>query len=110
MSVHVCSCYASDTSFEQETASHQILEALSDMRNQSVEVNEKSGELKNGVRNVMSDMDNVNQISDVILGSMDEMAAGSREISTSAQCVSDLAAQTKQNINVMNDILKQFKV
>ena len=95
---------------EQETASHQILEALSDMRNQSVEVNEKSGELKNGVRNVMSDMDNVNQISDVILGSMDEMAAGSREISTSAQCVSDLAAQTKQNINVMNDILKQFKV
>ncbi len=95
---------------EQESASHQILDALSDMRNQSMEVNEKSGELKAGVKDVMADMGDVNQISDVILGSMDEMAAGSKEISASSQSVSDLALQTKQNIDVMNGLLEQFKV
>ncbi|MCR5401939.1 MAG: cache domain-containing protein [Treponema sp.] len=95
---------------EQESASHQILDALSDMRNQSMEVNEKSGELKTGVKDVMADMGDVNQISDVILGSMDEMAAGSKEISASSQSVSDLALQTKQNIDVMNGLLEQFKV
>lgn len=95
---------------EQESASHQILEALSDMRNQSLEVNEKSDNLRNGVQDVMRDMGNVSQISDVILGSMDEMAAGSREISGSAQNVSDLALQTKQNIDTMNELLRQFKV
>lgn len=95
---------------EQQNASHQILEALNNMRTQSVQVNEKSSELKTGVQNVLSYMNKVTQISDVILGSMDEMAAGSKEINTSAQNVSELAASTKNNINVMNDILTQFKV
>ena len=95
---------------EQETASHHILEALSDMRNQAVQVNEKSTELKSGVENVTKDMASVSQISEVILGSMDEMAAGSREISSSAESVSDLALKTKENIDMMNGILQQFKV
>ena len=94
---------------EQENASHQILEALSDMRNQSIEVNEKSSELKTGVTEVQTDMNNVSQISDVILGSMDEMAAGSKQINSSSQNVADLAEQTKQNIRVMNELLGQFK-
>lgn len=95
---------------EQQNASHQILEALNDMRNQSVSVNEKSEELKAGVQEVLSDMNKVTQISDVILGSMDEMATGSKAINTSAQNVSELASNTKKNIDVMNDILTQFKV
>ena len=95
---------------EQQNASHQILEALNDMRNQSVSVNEKSEELKAGVQEVLSDMNKVTQISDVILGSMDEMATGSKAINTSAQNVSELASNTKKNIGVMNDILTQFKV
>ena len=95
---------------EQEQASHQILEALSDMRNQALQVNEKSGELKEGVSNVTKDMNSVTQISETILGSMDEMAAGSKEISTAAQSVSDLAKKTLDNIAILNEILSQFKV
>lgn len=95
---------------EQEQASHQILEALSDMRNQSIQVNEKSGELKEGVSNVTRDMTSVTQISETILGSMDEMAAGSKQISSAAESVSELARKTQDNISIMNDILKQFKV
>ncbi len=95
---------------EQETASQQILEALGDMRNQSSDVNDKSGELKVGVDHVKQNMDSVSQITEVVLGSMDEMATGSKQINESAQSVSELAGQTKENIGVMDSLLKQFKI
>lgn len=95
---------------EQNAASHQILESLKEMKTQATDVNGKSLELKQSVTSVQSDMISVSQISEVILGSMDEMAAGAREINTAAQSVSDLANRTKENINVMDKLLKQFKV
>ena len=93
---------------EQSLASTQILEALADMKGQSVSVNEKSVDLRNGIENVQNNMSVVSQVSDVILGSMDEMAAGSQQISSSAQNVSNLAQQTLDNIDVMDSLLKQF--
>ena len=95
---------------EQSLASNQILEALADMKNQSAIVNDKSQELKDGVDGVNNNMVTVAQVSNTILGSMDEMAAGSQQISSSAQNVSDLAMQTKDNIDIMESLLKQFKV
>ncbi|MCQ2575948.1 MAG: methyl-accepting chemotaxis protein [Treponema sp.] len=95
---------------EQDLSSHQILEALSDMRDKSNEVNNKSQILKKGVINVQANMESVSQISQVILGSMDEMAAGSQEINSAAVSVSELALQTKENIETMDSLLKQFKV
>ena len=94
---------------EQESASHQILEALGDMKNQSVQVNEKSNELTVGIKAVSGDMETVSQITDVILGSMDEMAAGSQQINAAAQNVSDLSLKTKENIDVMHSLLMKFK-
>jgi len=94
---------------EQEQASQQILIALNEMKNQATQVNDKSLELKTGVDNVMSNMQAVAQISETISGSMDEMAAGSQQISTSSQSVSDLASQTQEDINIMNNLLGQFK-
>jgi len=95
---------------EQEVASQQILESLSAMKSQASEVNDKSVDLKNGVENVESNMSSVSQISEVILGSMDEMATGSQQINEAAQSVSGLALQTKNNIGEMSEILSQFKV
>ena len=95
---------------EQSLASNQILEALADMKNQSAIVNDKSQELKEGVDGVNQNMVTVSQVSNTILGSMDEMAAGSQQISSSAQNVSDLAMQTKENIDMMEELLRQFKV
>ncbi|MCR4578739.1 MAG: methyl-accepting chemotaxis protein [Treponema sp.] len=94
---------------EQSQASNQILEALNDMKSQSMTVNDKSVDLKNSIENVQVDMGQVAQISQTILGSMDEMAAGSQQISASTQSVSDLATQTKDNIDTMSGLLKQFK-
>ncbi|WP_407400059.1 methyl-accepting chemotaxis protein [Treponema sp.] len=94
---------------EQENASRQIFSALSDMRNQAIEVNKKSQEVNNGIIAVSKDMDSVSQISSIILGSMDEMTAGAQEISSASQSVADLASETRQNINVMQDKLGKFK-
>lgn len=95
---------------EQENASRQIFSALSDMRNQSIEVNEMSHQVKDNIVAVTKDMDTVSQISSIILGSMDEMTAGAQQISTATQGVSDLAASTKENIDVMDSKLKLFRV
>ena len=94
---------------EQSSASSEILQALADMKDQSASVNDKSNNLKSGIENVQNNMSVVAQVSDTILGSMDEMSAGSQEISTSSQSVSDLAQQTRDNIEIMDNLLKQFK-
>lgn len=93
---------------EQSAASTQILEALSDMKGQSISVNEKSVNLRKGIEDVQNNMSVVSQVSEVILGSMDEMAAGSQQINTSSQSVSALAQNTRENIEVMDSLLRQF--
>ena len=94
---------------EQSLASNQILEALADMKNQSSVVTDKSQEIKESFDNVNQNMVTVSQVSNTILGSMDEMAAGSQEINSSSQGVSQLASETKENIMLMDSLLKQFK-
>ena len=95
---------------EQEVASHQILTSLGSMRSQSGQVNEKSVELSRGVQDVINDMSTVSQISDVILGSMDEMTTGAKAINSAAQNVSELARETNVNIEAMNELLNKFTV
>lgn len=93
---------------EQSAASTQILQALADMKGQTTSVNEKSVDLRQGIEEVQNNMNVVSQVSDVILGSMDEMAAGSQQISSASHNVSELAQNTRNNIDVMDSLLKQF--
>lgn len=79
------------------------------MKSQASDVNKKSHELNTGIMGIQKDMDSVSQISEVILGSMDEMATGSEQINLAAQSVSELANQTKNNISEMDSLLKMFK-
>ncbi len=95
---------------EQEIASKQVFDSLSSMKEESVQVGEKSGEMSEGIHAVVKDMDVVLQISSTILGSMDEMAAGAQEIGTATQGVSNLAVKTKENIDIMNDQINRFKL
>ena len=55
-------------------------------------------------------MSAVNEISSTILGSMDEMAAGSQQISKATQNVSDLALKTKDSIDGINSLIGKFKI
>lgn len=95
---------------EQSTGSSQILEALTNMKNESVKVDESAKSLGEGVSKISKDMNSVNEISSTILGSMDEMAAGSQQISKATQLVSDLALKTKGSINGINDLIGKFKI
>ena len=66
--------------------------------------------MNSNIVNVTNNIVSVQQISMTILGSMDEMAAGAQQISTAAQSVSDLATETRSNINSIEQKLDQFKV
>jgi len=94
----------------QNEASKQVLESLNGMQNQTTQVDEKSKMLVENLEQVNLEMDNVTQISSTIFGSMDEMAHGSTEINTAAQKVSEMAIQTRENIESMTNLLGQFKI
>lgn len=95
---------------EQTSGSSQILEALSNMKDESTLVDDSSKQLSDGIDGIGSDMNSVKQISSTIMGSMDEMAAGSEQISKATQMVSDLALKTKEDMDAINGIVNKFKV
>ena len=95
---------------EQSSGSSQILEALSNMKSETTSVDESAKNLNGGLNNINQDMEAVNQISSTILGSMDEMAAGSEQISRATQNVSELARKTMEAMKTINDYVGQFKV
>lgn len=95
---------------EQNAGSVQILEALNNMKDEAVLVDDSSNQLSTAMGNVAQDMQAVSHISDTVLGSMDEMAAGSQQISRATQMVSDLAVKTKDAVDVINDLISKFKV
>jgi len=93
---------------EQKEASKQILEALRDMNESSTEVQEESRILTNGVNAVSEEMTNVAQIAKTILGSMDEMTIGTKEINNAAQGISSLAVMTRDAIKKMEEQLDKM--
>jgi len=95
---------------EQSSGSTQILESLGNMKNESLAVDDSSKQLNTEINRIKTDMDAVSQISDTILYSMDEMAAGSQQISRATQNVSDLALNTREAMNGINDLIGKFKV
>lgn len=95
---------------EQANASKQVFEALGDIKNQSVQVKEKSNQMDLDIDKVLENMNTVAQISSSILGSMDEMASGAQQINEVTKNVSEMAVSTQDNISVMKEQLTHFKV
>ena len=95
---------------EQTAGSSQILEALNNMKEEAVHVDDSSKVLDKGIENIGQNMTSVSEISSTILGSMDEMAAGSQEISQATQNVSGLALKTKDAIDGINQLIGKFKI
>ncbi|MDE7291858.1 MAG: methyl-accepting chemotaxis protein [Treponemataceae bacterium] len=95
---------------EQESASRQIFEALTETKNMAVEVTEKSNDVSTAVTNVDKEMSTVQEISDTISNSMDEMQAGAQQISESAQNVQDLATRANEEVKVMGSHLSKFNI
>jgi methyl-accepting chemotaxis protein len=95
---------------EQMSASEEILEALRDMNENSRGVKDLSRQLTEGVHTVESEMRTVSGIAASILGSMDEMALGAKEINAAAQSVSNLSLETRESIQRVAALMGKFSV
>ena len=95
---------------EQANASKQVFEALGDIKNQSVQVKEKSNQMDLDIDKVFENMNTVSQISSSILGIMDEMVSGAQQISEVTKNVSEMAVSTQDTISVMKEQLTHFKI
>lgn len=95
---------------EQTGGSSQILEALNNMKSESVLVDETSKNLNEGIAEINNTTKNLNEIAVTVLGSMDEMATGSQQNSQAAQNVSDLAINSKETLNRVKALIARFKV
>ena len=95
---------------EQKVASQQVLEALRDINDTSTDVNSTAKEMKNAALVTSQEMDKLSQIAATVSGSMDEMTAGVVDMNNSAQTVSDLARETQDQIQSINQLIHRFKV
>lgn len=95
---------------EQTNGSAQILEALTNMKSESGLVDDTSKNLDEHLDEVGKDIFAVTEISNTVLGSMDEMATGSQQISEATQNVSNLALKTKDAVDGIKDLLGRFKI
>lgn len=94
---------------EQNETSKQVLEALRDINTSTAEVTEMSKTMQEATIKTNNEMHNLTQITSTVSGSMDEMAAGAVQINDSAQGVSNMATETRDNIRFMDSLIGRFK-
>lgn len=99
-----------DAMSEQANASKQVFEALSNIKNQSVQVKEKSKQMNIDIDKVLENINMVAKISNSILGSIDEMNSETQQISEVTKNVSEMAVSTQSAIAVMKEQLNNFEV
>ena len=95
---------------EQDAASKQVLEALRDVNNSTSQVQTTAKDMHDATNKVHSQMQSVTMTAETVLSSMDEMSAGAVQINRSAQGVSDMANETRENIRGMEKLIGRFKI
>lgn len=95
---------------EQDSASKQTLEALRDINSSTAEVQTTAKDMKTTTLKVEDEMNKLTGLVQTVSGSMDEMSSGAVQINKAAQGVSDMANQTHDNIDGMEQLIGRFKV
>lgn len=95
---------------EQNEASQQVLAALKAMNDSTSNVQATSKVMFTAASKVKEETDNLEIISQSVVGSMDEMSLGINDITQSTQNVSDMASSTQESIGHIEMMLKQFKI
>ncbi len=98
-----------EASREQRQGSARILEALGGMNEASAELRAAAGAMRSEAETVLGESRKVSDSADAIKSSMDEMSAGADEINRAAQEVSRIAADTRANIQAMDERIGRFK-
>ncbi|MGI5172949.1 HAMP domain-containing protein [Treponema sp. OMZ 840] len=99
-----------DAMREQETGGREVLSAIKNINAVTLEVKGGSAEMLNGGEQVAQEMDKLANLTRIITESMNEMAAGTMEISNAMQEVNEISQKNKESIVSLSDEVKKFKV
>ena len=93
---------------EQEEASKQVLIALRDMNESTSTVSSTSKEMAEHGLVLKHESGKLEQIAQIVQGSMEEMDAGVKEISVSTVSVSDLCTTTRDKVREVDQLMEKF--
>ncbi|MBQ9239031.1 MAG: HAMP domain-containing protein, partial [Treponema sp.] len=99
-----------DAMRQQEYGSQKILTAIGNIRSVTEEVKDGSGDMRKGGIRVIEEMQKLDDLTRIITGSMNEMAAGSVQINNAVQEVNQLTLKNKQSIQLLVEEMRSFKV
>ncbi|MGI5059041.1 methyl-accepting chemotaxis protein [Treponema pectinovorum] len=95
---------------EQENGSKEVLEAIKTINTVTMEVKTGSAEMLRGGEGVAEEMRKLDDLTSVIVGSMDEMATGAVQISNAVQDVNEITQKNKESIGNLAREVQRFKV
>ena len=95
---------------EQENGSKEVLSAIKNINMVTVEVQAGSEEMLKGGEGVAQEMRKLDDLTRIITGSMNEMAAGAVQINNAIQEVREITQKNKQSIERLADEVGKFKV
>ncbi len=95
---------------EQNTTCNQVITSLSTIKDSSAQVTSSIKDVVGGMNNTKKEMNDVVQLTQSIVGSMDEMSSGSHQINQGSNLVAEEALKVKTMMTELNETLEQFKL
>ena len=95
---------------EQNAGSTQVLQSISEIQTSTDIVKENSGILLNGGKQIGEEMYHLADVTREITDSMNEMAAGSGQITKAVELCMDLTNDNQKNFNALRTEVGKFKI
>jgi methyl-accepting chemotaxis protein len=95
---------------EQGQGSKQILEAIGQVNEITLQVKGGAEEMLEGAKEVIKEGENLEKATEEITGGMNEMASGADQINIAVNQVNDLSGKNRENIDILVREVSRFKV
>jgi methyl-accepting chemotaxis protein len=95
---------------EQGAGSKQILEAIGQVNEITLQVKGGSQEMLEGSKEVIQESKNLEKVTQEITGGMKEMATGAEQINIAVNRVNELTGQNRDNIDILVREVSRFKI
>ena len=95
---------------EQENGSREVLEAIKNISEVTVEVEAGSGDMLKGGEGVAHEMQKLDGLTNTIAASMKEMAAAAVQINNAIQGVKEITNKNKRSIENLAQEVSKFKI
>ncbi|MCR5762056.1 MAG: HAMP domain-containing protein [Treponema sp.] len=95
---------------EQKTGSRQIITALHNMNDSTVEVRDAASEMNEGNKSILLEIGRLQDFTSTMKSGMDEMAIGAEKINETGSVLQSIANQVQDSIKKIGNQIDQFKV